>query len=308
VEASAEHDALAYERATRTRAGIAALVAGIVPLVGAAIVTLSLSGGPAAPVLRTLQERLGPGGEQEPGVLARQVLFLDDQAPLLILGAVLTALAAAATGYALAFLFRATRARRPDTPRAAIVATVIGAVTVAVGSLVFTGARVLDTAGFAGSDDQSSAAARDVLNSQEALIGALTRQTGLLALGLAFIFLSLNAMRAGLLTRFMGILGVIVGVFALLEGLSGGASFVSSPIVQAFWLIALGALFLGRTPSGVPPAWEAGVAVPWPSQQELREQRDRERAEGGSAPPRASEPSVAEDEPDAPRRKKRKRR
>ena len=51
-------------------------------------------------------------------------------------------------------------------------------------------------------------------------------------------------MRVGLLTRFMGVLGIIVGVLFIIPLGS------SLPIVQAFWLCALGALFLGRWPRG----------------------------------------------------------
>ena len=45
-------------------------------------------------------------------------------------------------------------------------------------------------------------------------------------------------MRVGLLTRFMGVLGIIVGVLFIVPLGS------SLPIVQAFWLVALGVLFL----------------------------------------------------------------
>ena len=42
---------------------------------------------------------------------------------------------------------------------------------------------------------------------------------------------------------------------------------VASPIIQLFWLSALGALFYGRWPSGRGPAWETGEATPWPAPQ-----------------------------------------
>jgi hypothetical protein len=80
-------------------------------------------------------------------------------------------------------------------------------------------------------------------------------------------------MRVGLLTRFMGVLGIIVGVLFIIPIGS------SLPIVQAFWLTSLGVLFLGRWPSGMPPAWVTGEAQPWPTQQELREARMEAQAE-----------------------------
>ena len=86
----------------------------------------------------------------------------------------------------------------------------------------------------------------------------------------------------------MGILGIIVGVLFVIPI---GAPV---PVVEAFWLVALGYLIGGRWPRGVPPAWITGEAVPWPSQQELREERERERraASRGAAPrPRGTGPA-----------------
>jgi hypothetical protein len=100
-------------------------------------------------------------------------------------------------------------------------------------------------------------------------------------------------MRVGLLTRFMGILGIIVGVTI-------GAGLIipidSQGIIRSFWLGALGLLLVGRWPSGMPKAWATGAAEPWPTQQELRQQRDAARAErdkrAGRAPSRPSAPTT----------------
>ena len=73
------------------------------------------------------------------------------------------------------------------------------------------------------------------------------------------MLICLNAMRAGLLTRFMGVLGIITG--ALLVFPLGSPL----PIVQCFWLFMLGMLFLGFWPGGAPPAWASGEAMPWPA-------------------------------------------
>jgi hypothetical protein len=80
---------------------------------------------------------------------------------------------------------------------------------------------------------------------------------GELLLAVSFVLISMQAMRVGLLTRFMGYLGVFAGVLVLFP--------IGSPVpvVQGFWLVALGVIFAGRWPAGQPPAWEAGVAMPW---------------------------------------------
>jgi hypothetical protein len=75
------------------------------------------------------------------------------------------------------------------------------------------------------------------------------------------VLVSLHAMRAGLLSRFMGVLGVILGGLFVIP-------LAPVPIVQLFWVLALGALYLGFWPgAGRGPAWETGEAEPWPSAQ-----------------------------------------
>jgi hypothetical protein len=106
-------------------------------------------------------------------------------------------------------------------------------------------------------------------------------------------------MRAGLLTRFMGVLGIICGAALVL--------LPQNPIV-VFWLLALALLFARRWPPGMPPAWETGRAEPWPSSTEVAEQRAAARAQAA----RESEPEVSENGPSEPHvasnKRKRKRR
>jgi hypothetical protein len=106
-----------------------------------------------------------------------------------------------------------------------------------------------------------------------------------LAYGFALVLIGLNAMRAGLVSRFIGILGIVAGVVTVL--------FRGAGPIEAFWFIALGMLFLDRWPNGRGPAWETGEPEPWPTpmdrQRELMEER-------GELPP---EEETAEPEPDA---------
>src|SRR3954462_473184 len=108
----------------------------------------------------------------------------------------------------------------------------------------------------------------------------------------------MHAMRAGLLSRFMGILGVIVGALTAIPILGG------APVVQLFWLVALGILFLDRWPQGRGPAWEAVEEIPWPTAQDRRaELADRDddarvRPRGGRQ--RAVKPDIEDDDDDEP--------
>jgi hypothetical protein len=83
---------------------------------------------------------------------------------------------------------------------------------------------------------------------------------GLLGLIVAMAYTSLQALRAGLLTRFVGSLGVGLGVAAIFI-----PPLVLLPaVLWAGFLGYLGMLFVDRAPGGRPPAWAAGEAIPWP--------------------------------------------
>ena len=72
---------------------------------------------------------------------------------------------------------------------------------------------------------------------------------------------SLDAMRVGLLTRFMGVFGIALGPAFVLQ---------FGSLILPLWLLALAALFAGRWPGGLPPAWESGEASPLLSAEERR--------------------------------------
>jgi hypothetical protein len=301
-------ETLSWEAAQRTRAGIAAVLAGVLTLLGNALQSSVYSGMPKVYGVDALRDAAGlpiPGGR---GLRTEQVLFLDSKGTELVLTGLLIALGAALIAPALGFLFRATRARRPMLPRMALYAVLLGPALVAVGGLVAQITLVVQANDFASGNDFSSSAARDALGGSVLLAGQLLRQVGILALALGFVLVSLNAMRAGLLTRFMGVLGIIAGALFVLPLGS------SLPIVQSFWLMALGALLMGRWPGGEPPAWASGQAEPWPSQQELRERRQA-AAEGAPAAPADGDgaastqlPGVARAGGSASKKRKRKRR
>jgi hypothetical protein len=117
---------------------------------------------------------------------------------------------------------------------------------------------------FLAGGSRSESRAEDLLEDRNVLGGALG-SGGTLCLALSFVLISLNAMRAGLLSKFMGVLGVVVGGLLVLPLLPGGQS-----TVQIFWVAALGLLFLDRWPAGRGPAWETGEPIPWPSAADAR--------------------------------------
>ena len=140
----------------------------------------------------------------------------------------------------------------------------------------------------------------ETLHGTAATVGYVAAAAGL-ALAFAVGMVSMNARRAGLLSGFMGVLGVIVGVLLVLGGLLG-----MPPIVQYFWVTALGLLFLNRWPGqqGRGPAWDSGEEEPWPTAAELRAERTASglKSDGRDRPPpsrgRAPEPVEEEYEAD----------
>jgi membrane protein implicated in regulation of membrane protease activity len=172
-----------------------------------------------------------------------------------------------ALALALAYLLRATSHRRPETPRWALGLIAAGPLLLLLGGILNQIALADIADEFVSSGAETNARAEDLLGDR-GVVGVALASGGTFALALGLVLVSLNAMRAGLLSRFMGILGIIVGALLVLPLLPGGQSFV-----QLFWTAALGVLFLNRWPGGRGPAWEAEEAVPWPSA--------AQRAEGG---------------------------
>jgi MFS family permease len=278
-------EALAWEAENRQRAAIAAFAAAIFTIVGVLLTTLGQPGSSEFDdKIVTVVDAMGRTAAGEtipPGRISAYTVDIGQSPGLPIAGAVLFGLGSLAIYFAMAYLFRAVRARKPEFQQIALVMAAIGAVGFGLGRAISEIARYLGAADFVDAADKSNSAASDALSPSASLIGQVIWQAAALALGFAFVLIALNAMRVGLLTRFMGVLGIIVGVLFVIP-------LGPLAVVQPFWLVALAALYLGRWPNGMPPAWESGKAEPWPSQQELREQR--ERAKAGGKPAREPEP------------------
>jgi hypothetical protein len=91
-----------------------------------------------------------------------------------------------------------------------------------------------------------------------ATVGSNLIFPGLLGTIVAIVYVPLQAMRAGLLTRFFATLGMALAVALML------IPYQYSLLAVSIWFAWLGFLFLDRVPAGRPPAWAAGEAIPWP--------------------------------------------
>jgi hypothetical protein len=162
-------------------------------------------------------------------------------------------------------LYRATKARDPRATPVVQVMAIYGPIAFALSTVIRAVALAVLASDFTGRDFQTLDAADDVFKNPVLIAATVIGFSGVLALAYWFVKGCLDAMRVGLLTRFMGWIGVALGP-ALVLGFG--------TLLMPVWLIALGALFLGLWPRGVPPAWEEGRAVPWPSMSPTRPGED----------------------------------
>src|ERR1700733_2681148 len=237
---------LQYEGRVRNRQAVIAIVAGVLGMV-AAILGLT---GPHAKV----------------NELTLGLITDHKRATLDLIAGVLTACCQVAVAATLVFLFRCSKARRPEAPGfLPIIAIAGGALTAicAIANPIVLHSKVdqfLSTGGQT-YDEASRLTGGGVLLALQ--IGA---QLGSLLLAVSVVLIALQSMRVGLLPRPLGYTGIFAGALILFP-------VVVIPIVQMGWLLALGYLFTGRWPSGVPPAWQTGNAESWPSSNEMRARR-----------------------------------
>jgi hypothetical protein len=160
----------------------------------------------------------------------------------------------------LLYLYEVTRFRRPELPPITRILIIVGPILFAVCAVWFQLQQAHAADQFVAGTVKTKKHAEDLLRNATTGVAGLSLAASI-AIGLATILVSLNAMRAGLLSRFMGVLGVILGALFVLP-------LIASPIIQLFWLLALGLLFMNKWPGGRGPAWETGEAIPWPSAQD----------------------------------------
>jgi hypothetical protein len=269
---------------------------------------------------------------------AEKLLQADEKSTQLLLGAILGGIAIALFSYPLYFLFRAARARTDQVRNALVAFAFIGPILLGAGQVVSTLGTQQAADDFverqsevpaeepadpaATNEEDSGSSDDDEEDSpREELAEDIAKDTGLLGFGQALgvagvlgfivglVYIPLWAMRTGLLTRFWATLGMALGVSILL--LPFGVLGV------IMWFAAIGLQIAGWWPGPRPPAWDAGVAIPWPkpgdppggsdgtvegSGRELAEPALDEPAEGDQGA------GAAEEQPPGPPPRKRKRR
>ncbi len=260
-------EALLYESRVRSRQVAVAIVAGVCLILASAI------------------QLSGPHTKVDE--LTLDLLVANQRFPLDLISAVINAIASLGIAWTLLFLFHAARARNPEKVRPYLrILALLGGGLAAVAGVVYAVVVAIKVHEFATTGSQTYAEAKS-LTSGAGLLGLqLVGQAAALLVAVAFVLVSMQAMNQGLLTRFMGYLGMFAGALVLFQ-------IIQVPVVQTFWLLAVAYLISGRWPTGVPPAWRSGRAEPWPSSGEMRARR---MAQTGERRPRGAK----QREPDAP--------
>jgi hypothetical protein len=248
---------LRYESRARMRQAIVAGLAGIM-LVGAAALQLS-------------------GPHTKVDELTIDLITAHKRFPIDVIGAVINGIGLCLVAAVLNYLVGITRARNPDIRGFIRYLAIVGGVLAAISGIAYAAVIASKANAFVAHGSQTYEQANHLTKTGSLTALPFIGQFAALLLAVGFVLTALNAMRVGLLTRFMGYLGIFSGVLVLFP--------IGSPVpvVQGFWLLAVAYLLSGRWPSGVPPAWRSGRMEKWPSSQELREQRAKATGRGGDS-------------------------
>ncbi|MDX6584300.1 MAG: hypothetical protein QOI10_3484 [Solirubrobacterales bacterium] len=196
------------------------------------------------------------------GLATEQLRAVNDASGQVLIASVLSAASLALVMLPLLYLFRATEARSSRVNPAMIGFIFIGPSLFAVQTLIKGLAQVQLASDFASSSGRSG----DIYTLLDDLVNDSTLNTigsylilpALLAFVVAMVYVPLNAMRVGLLTRFFATLGMALGVSLVLIQPQ------LSLLALIIWFAWLGFTILDKSPRGRPAAWDAGEAIPWP--------------------------------------------
>ena len=224
--AVAPEEQLAYEARTRSRMAALAVAGGVL-LVAAAAVQL---GGPHTAV----------------DELTTDLIVANQRFPLDLIASIINGVASLSIAAALAYLWRCSNARNRDVRGYIRAIAVAGGILSGVTGIVYAIVVAGKVHTFVSTGAQTYEEANHLTSSGILVVMQLVGQAGALLLAVGVALVALNAMRQGLLSRFMGYLGVFAGVLVLFQ-------ITQIPIVQGYWFAALGYLFSGRWPSGHAP-------------------------------------------------------
>ena len=297
---------LEIEGAQRRRVGSLAIAAGVLYLVGQLLVLVLISSKePQTGLLQGLSPALhgAKAAAVDPRVIDER--YLDKHAIVNVVAWLVGAAGLALMAWPLRYLRAAEVARGGKPGRVMDVVVKVGPPTGAVASVVLAISDSIGAHKLVTHPVQNTAAYNAATGGAFRGIFDIIYLLGYLAIAVVFVLISMRAMRIGLLTKPLGILGIVGGVLFIIP-------IVPLPLIQFLFLVGVGMLLLEIGGMVRPPAWAAGEAIPWVNQRQ--QQRSAGRAGGGSARRRDAQPATLAPAPTPPpapspaASKKRKRR
>ncbi|MGA2758580.1 MAG: hypothetical protein ABSF58_14640 [Solirubrobacteraceae bacterium] len=261
---------LAVEGAQRVRVAACALTAGLFFFGGQLWVAVVGGKEPTIGILQGLRPALHglAVAAVDPRTVHEQFL-VSHQGPL-IASFLISNIGALGMLVPLRYLASAEMARSPSPSRIASQLALFGPILLAVFLPAFEISLII------GAHSYLSHSARDAAAITAATAGGLRvafqliLTVGTLALAAAFIMISLRSMRVGLLTRLMGIVGIIAGVLFLIP-------LTPLPVIQSLWLVFFAAMLLQFGGRPLPEAWTVVEARPWPVRERAPRQQRQQR-------------------------------
>jgi hypothetical protein len=268
-----------WELNRRTRLAVPAFASGFLYLLSAIIITAALNGLPTVGPLQGLAPAIEGVANPAVSPRAEEVKFISRHSFPLIAGSTLAAVAVIVVMLVLLFVYQATAFRRPGIWRPARLLVLIGGSAVAALGVIHQVVGAIEAHQFAVGHDFTRKAVDHAItdSTPTVVVGNLGLLAGFL-LFVGMIVTLLNALRVGLLPRWMAFLGMFTG-FLLFAPL-GGATL---QLIPAFWMVMMGILLSGKWMGGDPPAWEAGEARPWPTRAQMSAERSA-RSKGEPVP------------------------
>jgi len=297
-----------------------ALTAGILSVLGVALIAGSyVYGGSQIPS--------GDGGAGD------YLLGIDGHRSVQVISSILQAIGYALLAVPMVFLFKAAAARAPQRIKTGLIGVVVAAPLFMGAAAITNAVSNLDAAtqfkndgpakiekcvadenakAADASSDADTKSAEDIeTDCRDDVADDMRGDTstsgltagfglaGILGFTIAVVYISLWAMRVGLISRFWGSLGMALGAVSILF-----------PLFVLLWFIYIGLLIAGWIPGGRPAAWPAGEAIPWPMPGEkLAEdlEADDDVIEGNAEPIDPHEGTTAPEPGEAPQIERRKR-
>lgn len=251
-----------YESRVRLRYGVIAFIAALL-IVASQLVSLA-------------------GEHASVSEMTVNLLVVNQNRTNVVLSAALNMVGVIGVGVTLFWLYSAARARRPEASPLALYLIAFGSALASVLTLIVAIVYVHKAHEFVATGNQTFPEANKLLSGSFLIVEYLS-ELGLLLLAFSVVWVSLGALRCGLVTRAIGYIGVLAGALFLFPIFGSLGT-----LIQAVWLAALALTIGKRWPSGDPPAWKAGEAIPWPQRARPAAAAANQRGGGAAAPQRPS--------------------